>query len=187
MLTTLELRWFYPGLPPEAVERWFDEACPGRRLGAVEEREDLYLYLPECDYLNIKLRHGSLEVKWRKAELGVRRFGSLWEGRVEMWHKWTCEEPQQQALLPPEARGNCPWIGVKKARSQREYRGVSSELTQLQLKDEMWWSVAFEMVGGMEDCDRFTAIVTEVSETYRGMEFLANCSYAYPRWLSLAI
>jgi hypothetical protein len=72
-------------------------------------------------------------------------------------------------------------------RSQREYRGVSGELTQLQLKDEMWWSVAFEMVGETQDCDRFTAIVTEVSETYQGMEFLANCSYAYPRWLSLAI
>ncbi|MCA1995017.1 MAG: hypothetical protein LDL41_23650, partial [Coleofasciculus sp. S288] len=70
-LTTLELRWFYHGTPPVEVEYWFSTDCPGELLRPPEEREDLYLYTPQCDYLNIKLRQGSLEVKWRKAELAV--------------------------------------------------------------------------------------------------------------------
>jgi hypothetical protein len=68
MLTTLELRWFSHGTPPKDVEQWFSVDCPGEFLGSLEEREDLYLYTPECDYLNIKLRHRSLEVKWRSAQ-----------------------------------------------------------------------------------------------------------------------
>ncbi|WP_235526439.1 hypothetical protein [Nostoc piscinale] len=81
MLTTIEVRWFYPGTIPTEIEEWFPQNC------SPEKREDWYLYAPKCDYWGIKLRQERLEVKWRKAELGVLNVGELIEGRVEKWGK----------------------------------------------------------------------------------------------------
>ena len=32
METTLEVRWFFRGLPPAVVQRWFRLECPGKLL-----------------------------------------------------------------------------------------------------------------------------------------------------------
>lgn len=185
MLTTLELRWFSHGTSPPEVQQWFNNHCPGKPLGLPEEREDLYLYTPECDYLNIKLRQGSLEVKWRKAELGIVRFGDSCEGKVEKWLKWSCKDQSQQSIVPVDVVGKGPWIAVNKKRSQRLYKGVAYELTQLRVKDDDWWSIAFEMAGEKaKQIDSFKGIVSAVSQTYQGSQLLANHSYAYPSWLS---
>ncbi len=186
MLTTLELRWFSHGTPPAEVEHWFSDDCPGQLQGSPEEREDLYLYTPECDYLNIKLRQGRLEVKWRKAELGIQRFDPSWEGEVEQWLKWSCEDPTQQSIIPAAVVGKGPWIGVKKRRTQRLYQGISCELTQLEVRNHVWWSTAFEMVAeDYNQMDHFKGIVSQVSKTYQGSKLIAENSFAYPRWLSL--
>lgn len=186
MLITLELRWFSHGTPPAAVEHWFSADCPGELQGLPEEREDLYLHTPECDYLNIKLRQGSLEVKWRKAELGIRRFDPHWEGKVEHWLKWSCKDPTQQSIMPADVIGKGPWLGVKKKRSQRFYQGISCELTQLSFRNDVWWSAAFELAAeDANQINRFESVISQVSKTYRGPELLAKHSHAYPRWLSL--
>ncbi len=186
MLTTLELRWFCHGTPSAELQYWFSANCPGQPLGSPEEREDLYLYTPECQYLNIKLRQGSLEVKWRKAELGILRFGDSWEGNVEKWLKWICKDPTQENMIPAEVVGKGSWISVKKKRSQRRYKGVSYELTQLNVKNDDWWSIAFEVAEeDAHQSDRFQEVVSAVSQTYPGSKLLTNNSYAYPNWLSL--
>ena len=186
MLTTLELRWFVCGTPPSEVEHWFRVDCPGELLGSPEEREDLYFYTPECDYLNIKLRQGSLEVKWRKAELGILRFGESGEGKVEKWLKWICEDSDKQSIIPTNVANEKAWIGVKKVRSQRRYQGITYELTQLNVRNDTWWSIAFEMaIEGANKCDKFESIVSQVSQTYRGPELQCNYSFAYPTWLSI--
>ncbi|HEY9633091.1 MAG TPA: hypothetical protein V6D14_06785 [Coleofasciculaceae cyanobacterium] len=188
MLTTLELRWFSHGTPLPEVEHWFSIDCPGERQGSAEEREDLYLYTPECDYLNIKLRQGSLEVKWRKTELGILQFGDRWEGKLEKWLKWICQDPTQQSILPADVIGKGPWVGVKKVRSQRQYQGVSYELTQLTIRNDVWWSIAFEMADKDTDqINHFEDVVSQVSKTYQGANLSADKSYAYPRWLSVLI
>lgn len=186
MLTTLELRWFFHGTLPPEVERWFNTDCPGKLLGESEEREDFYLYVPECDYLNIKLRQGSLEVKWRKTQLGVLRFGESWEGNVEKWLKWSCQERTQQSLIPADIVGERAWIGVKKKRSQRQYQGISYEITQLEVKGDRWWTIAFEMaVIEANQFDNFENALNQVSKSDRGLELQAKMSFAYPTWLSL--
>lgn len=186
MLTTLELRWFSHGTPPIEVEHWFSADCSGKLQWSSQEREDLYLYTPQCDYLNIKLRQGRLEVKWRKAELGIRRFSPLWEGKVEQWLKWSCQDPTQQSFVPADVVGKGPWIAVKKRRRQRLYQGLSWELTELNVKNDVWWSTAFEMVAEDDrQIDIFEGIVSQVSKTDQGLKLLAENSYAYPMWLSL--
>lgn len=185
MLKTLELRWFSLGKPPEEVENWFRKQCPGKLLGLPETREDLYLHTPDCDYLNIKLRQGSLEVKWRKAELSILRLGDCWEGKIEKWLKWVCEDPDQQSMMPGDVAEERAWVGVKKVRSQRHYQDLSFELTQLTVRNNDWWSLAFEMATqGAEQIERFERIVTEVSQTYPGPELPGEQSCAYPAWLS---
>ncbi len=186
MLTTLELRWFAHGTPPAEVQHWFCNDCPGELQGLPEEREDLYLYKPECEYLNIKLRQGSLEVKWRKAELGILRFGECWQGKAEKWLKWICKDPSQQSMMPADVVGKGPWVSVKKVRSQRRYQGIACELTQLIVRNNAWWSIAFEMAGEeANQLDSFEGTISWMSKTYRGPELLLDNSYAYPSWLSL--
>jgi hypothetical protein len=185
MLTTLELRWFVRGTLPTEVEHWFNIDCPGERLGSPEAREDLYLYTPDCGYLNIKLRQGSLEVKWRKAELGILQFGNGWEGNLEKWLKWICEDPDQQSMMPVNVVGEKAWVGVKKVRSQRRYQGVTFELTQLNVRNHAWWSIAFETLAETANrSDRFETIVAQVSQTYQGPTLRGDFSFAYPAWLA---
>jgi hypothetical protein len=194
MLTTLELRWFVRGTPTNEVEHWFNVDCPGELLGSPEEREDLYLYTPECDYLNIKLRQGSLEVKWRKAELGILGFGDCGQGKAEKWLKWVCQDSDQQSMMPANVVGEKAWVGVKKMRSQRHYQGMTYELTQLSVTNDVWWSIALEMViperhtrdsrKAVQAVDRFEAIVSQVSQTYRGPTLECDRSFAYPTWLA---
>lgn len=185
MLTTLELRWFYPGIRPLEVEQWFNNDCPGELLGLPEEREDWYLYTPDCPYLNLKLRQGSLEVKWRKRELGRFRFGNFWEGTVEEWLKWSCDDPAQEIIVPGDSEGKRSWVGVRKVRSQRLYQDIACELTQLTVRNQAWWTVAFELQGeAASQLDQFNHIIGWISQTYQGLELQLENSYAYPTWLS---
>ncbi|MGL4619835.1 MAG: hypothetical protein ACRCZS_12370, partial [Chroococcidiopsis sp.] len=69
MLNSLELRWFISGELPLEVSSWFEQDKLGGQLQAPETREDVYLYVPECEYMGLKLRQGRLEIKWRQAEL----------------------------------------------------------------------------------------------------------------------
>lgn len=186
MLSTWELRWFRQGALPKEVEDWFINDCPGEQIGMPEAREDFYLYIPECEYLNLKLRQGNLEMKWRKSELDIKQFGEHGEGKVEMWSKWICKDPSQQHFTPANVLNKKPWIGVEKIRSQRLYQNISLEITQLHVTNEAWWSIALER-SGFEDqpFDNFEQILTEMSQTYQGPKLLSQNSYAYPRWLSL--
>lgn len=188
MLTTWELRWFCKGTIPTEVENWFNADSLGKPLGAAQSREDVYLYTPECDYLNIKLRQGSLEVKWRKAELGSLYFGDSWEGKVEKWLKWICQDSEQQSIMPTDIVAKRPWVTVKKKRVQRVYKSIAFELTQLNIKNDYWWSIALEMSEeNTHQIDNFKNIVSELSKTYRGQKLLADNSYAYPSWLTVVI
>lgn len=112
MLTTAELRWFNRGTLPSETSHWFD--CLGEALAPPEERVDLYLYLPGCDYLGIKLRQGRLEIKWRQAELEIVRFGDRVEGKAEKWGKWLCEDPTAQSFQTTDVVGEKAWVSVKK-------------------------------------------------------------------------
>lgn len=190
MLTTLELRWFNHGKIPLEVDNWFTADCPGKLLGAPaerpEDREDWYLYVPSCEYLNVKLRHGNLELKWRKTQLGVWRFDNGWQGKVEQWLKWTGEDLEQQSFIPVDTADKKPWVGVRKIRKQRQHQGISCEITQLSISQDTWWTFAFEM-----PCDQansinsFNDVLSQISQTYQGPELSVENSCAYPGWLSL--
>lgn len=186
MLSTWELRWFRQGTLPQDVENWFITDCPGKLFGTPEKREDFYLYIPECQYLNLKLRQGNLEMKWRKSEVGLEQFGEHGEGKVEKWSKWICQDPNQQTFIPVNAQNKKPWIRVKKIRSQRLYQDISVEITQLHTRNEFWWSMALERTCcENQQFDNFEHVLCEMSATYQGPQLLPRNSFAYPGWLTL--
>lgn len=204
MFTTLELRWFYRGTLPAEIKDWFAEDGLGQHLGGLEEREDTYLYIPECEDLGVKLRQGKLEIKWRKTDLGVLCLRDNLAGKTEKWMKWTCEEAAAESLNPDRFMQRKPWIVVKKVRSQRHYQvstdttaaplsvpkvvdqGCSVEITQLTVQGSDWWSLGFEASGDDHRLKtNLLSVVTYIFKSYRGPKLQAQDSYAYPHWLFL--
>ncbi len=195
-----ELRWFYPGSPPEAIADWFEGNSPIPGPISPETREDLYLFTPGCDYLNIKWRQDRLEIKWRQAEWGEVQFGGCLSGNLETWKKCACEGLSPG--MPGDAEASETWVRVRKTRSQRFYQyhhsriepitgdrqvsqGCSLELTHLAIADQPWWSLALEAFGPTDTLiDTLKATLTLISITYPAEYPLSgSASYAYPHWL----
>ena len=208
MLTTAEIRWFQPGELPMAVLHWFQQDRLGRQLEPAAAREDVYLCLDRTNtQLGIKLRQGRLEIKWRQAELGFWQFGNQVEGKAEIWGKWLCEDPNSKYFQPAAVVAKNSWVSVHKVRSQRLYQvvpgasaiavpsttqlaqGCSLEITQLNIRENAWWSLAFEAVGDEHLLkDHLQSVASWVFGTSSNdLKLLAQDSYAYPSWLSLAI
>lgn len=203
MLISNELRWFYPGSIPEDIELWFKKNCLLDSSQPPEEREDLYLYSPS-DFLGIKLRQGRLEVKWRKSELGIIRFGDSVEGKAEKWGKWLCEDSAKESFQPTTVANTPSWVSVQKVRYSQLYQIVpefppqavsanegidnacSVELTRLLIRENRWWSLAFE-ASGEEAClmDNLQKTASWIFNTYHWSKLLAADSFAYPSWLEL--
>ena len=142
MLTTptVEIRWFDAGSLPEKLKQWFNKECPGSILGEFPEtRVDLYLSIPESNNLSFKLRQGKLvELKLLQKELGIRQFA--WLGKVERWMKWSYEDISPLRVIDVPATKT--WHKVKKIRWQRFHNGVYSEITQIYINNNPWWSIA---------------------------------------------
>lgn len=200
MKTTIEVRWFFKGMPPAVVQRWFRIECPGKLL-ETEIRTDWYANHREDDAdwlknltsrtlnreeVNLKLRQANLELKLRQ-QSNIHRFVSsnphAVEGRVEQWCKHN--EADLESSLPTNLWGGRGWIGVDKEREQKIERGVASELTWLKANHEYWWTVAFEMSQGDrrggDSC--FREVVENACQNYRGPKLSATDSYGYSRWV----
>ncbi|MCT7977976.1 hypothetical protein [Laspinema olomoucense] len=197
---TSELRWFYPCVLPEAIAHWFETECPQQGPVQPETRDDLYLFTPDCDYLNIKWRQDRLEIKWRQAEGGEVQFGDCLSGNLETWQKCACEE--LTAAMPEDAETKGTWVRVRKRRSQRFYQvqdttiepmggdrqgsqGCSLELTQLAIAHQPWWSLALEAYGPPDTLiHTLKATATVLSASYpREFPLTPAASFAYPHWL----
>lgn len=120
VMITAELRWFYSGSVPMAVKNWFI-ATRDHTVMPGEVREDRYLQLSGCDSLNLKLRHGNLELKLRLRQFSNLQVGDRWVGQVEVWQKWNLEDfPGHLNLGDSDLEG--AWISVRKVRSQQQYQ-----------------------------------------------------------------
>lgn len=202
MLTTSELRWFYPGNIPQAITQWFNQS-PGTSAPP-EAREDIYLYAPESEFLGMKLRQGRLEIKWRAAELGIMRCNENVEGKAEKWGKWLCEDPTKQMFQPQLVAGKTYWVNVQKLRLQRKYQilpnksvivipinqstenSCNVELTQITINKKPWWSIALEASNSQAHATTNLQIVANaIFNPAPQITLQTHNSYAYPKWLSL--
>lgn len=204
MLMTSEVRWFVPGTPPEAIAHWFENRCPGEPVGTPESREDLYLSVPGCDYLNIKLRQERLEIKWRQAECGEIRFSDRSRGYLEKWQKCICEDLNPQ--IPGNGVASGTWVPVRKTRSQRTYQflgdsvqpipgdrrvaqGCTVELTHIQIRNRYWWSLGLEAFGEPDKLiENLQTTARFIWESFPNDSILSiQDSFAYPKLVAIAV
>ncbi|MDY7024031.1 MAG: hypothetical protein SWJ54_22230, partial [Cyanobacteriota bacterium] len=168
-LQTLEVRWFESGYIPQIVEEWFLKTCIGKLSSLQKERNDQYFYTPGCEVLNLKLRQGKLELKWRQTELGAYSFGTKsWKGKVERWLKWSYQESIPIKLMQTLGTGDQPIVTVNKKRSKRQYQGVDIELAQIRLEEhKYWWTLGFEMEETrMHKVAHFEQVISQVLSNY---------------------
>jgi hypothetical protein len=125
VLVSAELRWFWRGGLPPAVEAWF-RAAPFPPGGG-RPRTDEYLVDPSQIELGVKKRgtEAGVEVK---GLVGPRHTVSVpFSGRVQIWSKWTSEALTIDRL---------PRVAVEKTRWLRKYDTSGPEVVEIELDDE---------------------------------------------------
>lgn len=199
MITT-ELRWFYPGFLPTEVRNWFQAAWDQVAV-PTEIREDLYLRLPESEYLNLKLRHRDLELKIRLKQPRGLQIGDQWVGQVEVWQKWSLQD-SSECLNLADVEAEATWLSVEKVRSQQQYQtflnqppqaifhnqqpeqGCKVELTELKVQGAAWWSLAFEAFGdSSQQFNQLQGVAEQINNPLAPTLDLPH-SYGYSKWLS---
>ncbi|MBX2926684.1 MAG: hypothetical protein KF852_02510 [Saprospiraceae bacterium] len=170
MFASCEVRWFFPQ-PPELLRAWFGRRGRSFQADGSPLRCDFYLRpAPRRTDLSIKLREGSIEIKERTRNYGIRQFGAHISGRMEQWRKWsfrlaaTREGGTEEVLHITRQYGDSgEWIPVWKERLlllleiQEEGRVVLSdappfalkegcgiELTRVQIPGEIWYTFGTE-------------------------------------------
>jgi hypothetical protein len=206
MLVTTELRWFAAGPLPDALNTWFEKSAWGsyaQSQPSSETRTDRYLCLP-CEFLNVKFRQGKLEAKWRQAVVETLILPQGSQGQLERWVKWSDQVVAEEDWLSQAIADSGDWVEVHKVRSQRffsvdpesnqvtmsdqpPHNGCSAELTELEVQQQAWWSLAFEAVGQIPQPQTLKRIACNFLEhgpqELRLEALQLSQSYAYPRWL----
>jgi hypothetical protein len=173
MLTTDEIRWFFPGLIPDAVVDWFG-AAP---VVPTPKRTDIYLPLPSSLALGIKLRQGRFEIKTRTSAPRPVSYPHSTSGMAARWKKESYRTPLVASL---EARLNdLAALHVVKERHLRKFSlgqdsvteigpgdapmlGCLFEMTQLWCNGHASWTVALEAFGAMEGLE---GVLDRVAQT----------------------
>ena len=98
-----------------------------------EERDDIYLSLPESEALGIKLRAGKkIEVKQRQSSTGAQTLRAGIEGGIEQWVKWSFDlmaknDKGEPIKSPHEIAPPGYWTIIKKRRLLRKFEVNAAE------------------------------------------------------------
>jgi hypothetical protein len=147
-VSSLEVRWIFPGPLAAAVAGWF-----GRFPAATEAREDIYLLEPPLHGLSVKIRGGgALEVKAYRGSTGFLELADRARGRLESWQKWSfpISPLRYDSGTPPG------WQPVRKKRRISRFTldtgpggqpHCDVELTEVRARGGDWWTLGFEATG----------------------------------------
>ena len=192
---SLEVRWIVPGQLPAAMLEWF-----ARFPAGTETRQDAYLCQPRLRGLSVKLRDGSaLDVKFYLGSPGVLDLPRGGRGRLESWRKWSFPSG-----LPGPGGADLPgWVVVGKTRCTSWFplasrpdlaqvrppaavAGCMAELTEFQVRGEMWWSVGLEATGPvrlLRGALEHTADLVFAQALPPEVQFSLENSQSYAHWL----
>ena len=187
MLSSIEMRWFFPHA---SVAR--PAMFPSSE--ADESRVDHYaLSHPQC---GMKYRQGNLEVKLLTQDLGIRNFQQR-QGRLQQWQKWSYSDWENPTVGQLENTG---WIAVEKRRSQVFYavdqddvrpssamlaHGCALEWTTVSVGNETWLTVGIESFGLGDHADDLLcrAIDHLLPRLPEKLTWTKENSLSYPEWL----
>ncbi len=193
---TLEVRWLLPGQLDAAVARWF-----GRFPAETESREDSYLVNPDLCGLSVKVRAGrSFEMKIYHGTAGMLDVPGRAHGRIQSWQKWSFPV----GPLGQDSDAPSGWTRIRKRRRLSRFRlasegiaegvprradepGCTVELTEVRVRDETWWSLAFEAAGPADlllGALQGTAALIFAQALPGGAELGPGDCRSYAEWLS---
>lgn len=197
-VTSLEIRWMFPGELDTAVAAWF------RRFPAeTQTYEDIYLLDPLLPGLSVKIRSGqAFQVKAYRGSHGMLEVTGRARGALQAWQKWSfpLASHDMDAGLPSG------WTSVLKTRQLCRF-GLSSgqaitgdppagrpacsvELGQARAHGQPWWTIGFEATGPYSTLSTIlqatTAVVFDQPLPGQARPSPENSS-SYHRWLTQAI
>jgi hypothetical protein len=195
-LSSLEVRWIFPGQMGRAVAGWF-----ARFPAGTEARQDIYLLYPQLRGLSVKIRGGgALEVKAYHGSPGILEVAGRARGRIQSWQKWSFPiEP-----LHPGHDDLASWRPVHKRRRITRFSSVSGpagahdtgrgqqpgcevELTEVRMEGQDWWTLGFEATGpaGLLRSElEATAARVFTHALPGGVTFGPDDSRSYAQWLA---
>jgi hypothetical protein len=202
MFETIEVRWFWPGSVPRAVEEWFQqgEREPDEQL----PRVDHYLRTRDAESLGIKLREGRIEIKQRLQRHGIVRFRGQAAGVMEQWGKWGFALAEAGESLVDRIHPFPTWVAVEKERKLRRYRlsggremaaisaqewpqrGCDFELVRVRAGSQAWWSLCLEAFGiPLFLLENLMLVAGHVLAGDIPLTLEARDSCGYPEWLGI--
>ena len=187
---TMEVRWFSQSRPFDPLAVFGEELEP-------ECRTDWYAPV-DGGRTGVKLRDGRLEAKLRTELIGERSFGQI-HGQLERWTKWSGIVSESHAPTA-QVLDDCGWISVAKRRYMQSYEvdgpalrltqersenGCDFELTELQVRQQTWWTVGFEATGSeatiLVNLERTVTESLLRSGIHHAHQLGRSCGY--PEWL----
>ena len=197
-----------------ALQQWFETTaplpqCPGIGSpvwqGRLDDQPDVYLLVPGSDDMGMKWREGELQIKGRVSSLGTQVFGGRHQGIVERWTKWSYAHlpaPYERLFLAGHETGLVTAV-VHKTRALRKVRldtltgqahevnaqtgvdrGLSVELSELEVAGKAYCSLAFEAFPDDSAMDAaFIAAVAAFVDGLTAVELTAAQSRSYPAFL----
>jgi hypothetical protein len=195
---SLEVRWIFPGQLAAAVVRWF-----GRFRAGTESRTDTYLLDPRTRGLSVKIRAGgALQVKQYCGSPGMLSVPGRAHGQLQAWQKWSFPfSPVSRAAADPAGwekvhkRRRISWFSLGGGQIAAESPELAQEarcaveLTEIRVRDEIWWSLGFEVTGpaGLLRGGLEAAAAHVFAQAWpAGVEMPAEYSRSYAEWLSAA-
>ena len=199
MLVSAELRWFWRGGVPAAVDAWFRKReVPA---GGGKLRTDEYLVDRSQIELGLKKRgtKPGIEIKGLVGSRGT--VSTPFDGRVQIWSKWTSETLTIDHL---------PRVNVRKTRWLRKFDTSGSHVVEIELDDQErprhspdklpergchfevvsleveggstpWGSVGFEAFGDLSTVEN--SLDRTLSHVATAAELPAGRELSYPGWL----
>lgn len=205
MQVSAEIRWFSHGIVPRAFKDWFcnNQTNSGSAGGGLKVRVDQYLHDRRQVELGIKLRGGKsgVEVKGLVAVISNRLTVGPFEGKIEIWTKWTTDalELPPNSLLAVEKRR---WLRKfdTTAQDAREIPlnsderplnehplpnlGCNVELTEIRLANaDVWWTFSFESFGTIDDVENSLRNTAALIVARPPVDFEKALTASYPAWL----
>lgn len=183
-VVTLEVRWFFPGVVPVAVQTWFD-SIPAPSLHEV--RQDIYDLEAARQRVGLKRRYPArtLDCKMMMSAQEGADLGFGIVGDLENWVKIT-----QPLLDDPDGLGE---VAIsKKTQAKRRYldtgTGCEAEMAEIRMGSIAAWTLCLETFGDAllrtDAMEHGLEAVFGVSGSPRGVELGPSTSSSYPQWIS---
>jgi hypothetical protein len=172
ILESWEMRWFGKGAVPIIFQQWSEE----NGLTTQPVRTDHYLMHKAGKAMGIKWREGNLQIK----ELVGKETKKPTVGHYK---KWSFELKEDDLLQKIEAHEE--WVAVAKKRDLAKWRveedtlhrtdpgneeiGIELEISAVMCKEKLWWTIAFEATGGVENLEKGLKEIKipEIKEAHR--------------------